>query len=128
MFLCSQCMRAASTQYNHMLSSNLKQLGALMVGRRVERCLLVLDSNAGGATRELAERSLTAAAIDFSIFECASRETSASLAEADAASAAARDCGAQAIIGLGDSNLLNLSKAAAALAPQVVAHKYTSHL
>ena len=99
---------------------SLRQLGGLLRGRQIGRCLLLTDQTASATSRQHAAESLSKAGIEYTSLEVrqSADEPGPALADADFAAAQARDYQASAVVALGGDDALHLSKAVAALASQ----------
>ena len=91
----------------------VKQLGGILRGREVSRCLVVASAcPAAAATRALVEASLEKASIGFSV-HCMQDEEWPSAAAVDGLAREARAGGAQAVVGVGADGVLDAAKATA---------------
>ena len=109
--------------------SDLKVLGSLLTGYQASRVLVVSrHPNAQALSQSRAAKHLTQAGVGFESWLCGPSEP-ASVQLAQAVAQAARECQAQAVVGIGDGGIIDLSKAAAALAPQperIPVHEFTA--
>ncbi|CAK0855843.1 unnamed protein product [Prorocentrum cordatum] len=95
------------------------RLGSVVKARRVNRCLLVACPGRDGESYKEALRSLQQAGVTAEVYFAPADSAGLCPAPcaADAVSAAARDTGAELLVGMGPGGVLDLAKAGAALAP-----------